>query len=57
MLMWLSVTSSLGRRNGKGRSMAASTALNIAVVAPMPSARMPTTEAVNPGRCRNRRAA
>ena len=42
---------------GSGRSRTASTMLKIAVLAPIPSARMPMTAAVKPGLLRSQRKA
>ena len=45
----LILTSRSGSRYGSGRSRTAFTTLKIAVLAPMPSARVSTAIAVNPG--------
>lgn len=50
-------TSRSGSSNDSGRSTTASSTLKIAVVAPMPSASVPTIMAVNPGRRRSMRSA
>ena len=50
-------TSRSGSTNPNGRNSTASTTVNIALLAPMPSASVSTTASVNPGLLRSERAA